>query len=161
MTTVSAPTTAPPHRSLQAGDEVYFHNPQRGVLFGSVAGVGRDGATVDVQDEDGSTSVDESGKRGFRQGEVPEPEALGKALGGPGVADEEQRLVALVRAAVAPLQAAMAAMQDTHRLEMERRARIVETVATRPPAPLKASRTKDGGMLTRPATDADLAEVSP
>lgn len=95
---------AVPGRNVVDGDVLYFHHPEHGPLHGPVVCVGKDGVTIahesgedghcrvkwaDVlghkqrrvrkltlleRGEDGAIALDESGKRVFVEGEVPEDE---------------------------------------------------------------------------------------
>lgn len=103
---------AVPGRNVVDGDVLYFHHPDHGPLFGPVVCVGKDGVTIqhetgddghhrvkwsDVlghkqrrvrkltlleRGEDGAIAQDETGKRVFIEGEVPEEEGelLNKAV---------------------------------------------------------------------------------
>lgn len=46
-----------PHRALYAGDSIYFSDSAGNAQHGTVAAVGKHGATVDCQDDDGKTST--------------------------------------------------------------------------------------------------------
>lgn len=117
--------------------------------------------------EDGAIAIDEDEKRVFVRGHLDAleqghnaPNPLSKALAGTVETAEDARLLALVLAAVEPLQAAMQAMQEAHQHEMERLARLVEAIATRLPLALEGVRAPDGSMITHPATEAELADVA-
>jgi len=155
-----------PHRALYAGDSIYFSDATGQARHGTVAGVGKHGATVDVLDDDGKTgeyrvyhhqiighrkraerklviidrgedggiAVDESGKRVFLRGDLgelqeqkPEQE-LAKAL----ETADDTRIIAVVNAALSPVLAAMAAMQQHHQQALDRFAGLVASAIGKP-----------------------------
>jgi hypothetical protein len=166
MQNTTAKEAAP--RALHTGDSIYFSDAEGQAQHGMVVAVGKHGATVDCQGDDGATvshsvlhqnvighrkraertlvildrgedgsiAVDETGKRVFLRGQMPEdqPEQeMNKALSGTLETADEARLMRMVSVAVEPLQMALATMQASHQAEINRLGAIVAALAGQQP----------------------------
>lgn len=165
---MKTPTKPKPRPAMATGDAIYYEHPDTGQAHhGYVAGIGKHGMLVDAdgggehkvpwasylahrlrierkltvidKGEDGAICTDESGKRVFLHGKVPDGDDLTKALSGELQTADEARNAAAVRDALAPVLAAMQAMQAQHQQSLDRFASLIESAIGRPLPEIRVS----------------------
>lgn len=159
--TKALPPPEPKRPSMENGDSIYYHHPDTGAPHhGAVAAVGKHGMLVDAdgggehkvrwgdyighkarvqrkltvvdRGEDGSIMEDETGRRVFIQGEIPnddeDAEDLTKALSG----SYETAIESRITDALAPVLSAMHQMQIQHQQSLDRFAELVAAAIGKP-----------------------------